>query len=51
MNQMKTQHSIATARALNMIYDHSARARARTEVEENKQRQQVKRRRRKKLFY
>lgn len=28
MNQMKTQHSIATARALNMIYDHSARARA-----------------------
>ena len=49
MNQMKTQHSIATARALNMIYDHSARAR--TEVEENKQRQQVKRRRREKLFY
>ena len=35
MNQMKTQHSIATARALNMIYDHSARARARTEVEED----------------
>ena len=28
MNQMKTQHSIATARALNMIYDHSARAHA-----------------------
>ena len=35
MNQMKTQHSIATARALNMIHDHSARARARTEVEED----------------
>ena len=28
MNQMKTQHSIATARALNMIYDHRARAHA-----------------------
>ena len=35
MNQMKTQHSIATARALNMIYDHNARERARTEVEED----------------
>ena len=35
MNQMKTQHSIATARALNMIYDHNARERVRTEVEED----------------